>query len=215
MENQVSLSQDASDSFLVELRESDSRFGTTNPQEFRGAIEKFIGQRWGSQSCKAFKSTNGAPSWVVDLSDVLDGICHYAVVTTGSDGRVVAGFVDEERVQQIVKTGEEPSSPEPDPTATITNSKALEEAQRMVEETRVEAEKAKAELNATKPKTTDPVLVRHKSEAGETDVENWVTVITTHGEAGEVVGDLLAKGVQPSVIEIWSRKSSPRVTIEW
>jgi len=212
MENQVSLTQDASDNFLVGLRESDSKFSTMNPKEFRGAIERFIGQQWGGAGCKPFTSTSGAPSWIVDLSDVLGGICHYAVVTTGPDGRIVAGFVDEDQVQQVVQTGKEPQQEQPlampDTSANLVNDAALEDA-------RMKLEEATAELNMLKSKATDPVLVRHKSKAGETDVENWVSIITTHGEAGQVVGDLLAKGVQPSDVEIWSRKSSPRVTIEW
>lgn len=224
METQVGLAQETSDGFLASLRESDTQFRNMNPKEFRGALEKYIGQQWGSPACKAFTSTQGAPSWVVDLSDVLGGLVYYAVVTTGSEGRHVAGFVDEDQVAQVVQTGQEPPRPEapvmPEAPAPTVDTTALEALQRELEQVRAEAEKSKAELNGLKPKAADPVLVRHKvvkesGEAGDQVAEEWVPIATTHGEAGQVVGDLLAKGVQPSAIEIWSRKSSPRVTIEW
>lgn len=232
METQVGLAQETSDGFLASLRESDTQFRNMNPKEFRGALEKYIGQQWGSPACKAFTSTQGAPSWVVDLSDVLGGLVYYAVVTTGSDGRHVAGFVDEDQVAQVVQTGQEPTIENPEQTPQMDPSEPSDGqvAQRLREELqakeqteaglRNEIEALRSQVALLEAKPDDPVLVRHKvveaqKKIGEEEKADWVPVITTHNEVGKVIADLLEKGTKAHNIEIWSRKSSPRVKIEW
>jgi len=243
MEPQVKITQDVSDNLLATLRENDQQFATINPKEFRGALEKYLTEQWGSPKCRHFTGQNGQPSWVVDLSEALGGFVYYAVIGASGGVRSVAGFVDEDSVAHVVGGKTEPMSTTKDPSEP-TDEQAIqrikEEAQAREAEhleyvglaedeivklknenaglqNEIGALRSQVELLAPRPE--DPVLVRHKvvdskEKGGEVEAK-WVTILSTHEAVEKCLADLFDKGVKASAIEIWGRKSVPRVKIEW
>lgn len=171
--------------------------------EVRQKIHKGVVRGWATTMTKPFKDQYG-PGWLIDVSEQFSDEMLYAVVRSiGGGTRQVVAVVEADDIEALQREGKALPSVEAaygvEPEAGSTETSAAPTV----------AGPAPARVPPRQEDPAAPTLVLVMKAGGE--VENLIR--TTHGEARDVVADLLQSGIRPEHVEIWSGLRKPKVQI--
>jgi hypothetical protein len=186
---------------LVELIAAQGRlaeYGGSGPPEvrFKARLQKIVEKEF--ESGKTIRFSNRGGGWAVDISRYFDDQMLYLIVNTTAGKRVGVSVIDEGELEGWVKPSSTPVPQEQAPIPIAHRDPPV------------------------RPVSSDePALIRVKVEAQEADglgasvVVNKVDErVVPFGQVAAEVQAMLAQGIKPDDIEIWTRRQKPRVKVE-
>jgi len=153
---------------------------------------------------------------VVGIASGFEDEALYAVVRKKGNQFVVTEVIDEDVAIGMVKGVSNAANPEgltpaqvavgADPSEPFLQQEVL----RLQEELRA----ATAKIATLTPKPEDQALVRHRVKTDDSDTEEWFPALMKGSEVSAAVQGLLAQGIKPEDIEVWTRRQQPKVRVE-
>jgi hypothetical protein len=153
---------------------------------------------------------------VVGIASGFDDEALYAVLRKKGDQFVVTEVIDEDVAIGMVKGMSNAANPEgltPEQVAAGADPSTpflQQEVVRLQEELRA----AQAQTTKLTPKPDDPALVRHRVKTDDSDAEEWFPASMKVSEVSAAVQGLLAQGIKPEDIEVWTGRRQPKVRVE-
>ena len=193
------------------------------PQDLALLLNKAVDRAWGTKDAPRFKDDVGG-GWIIDLSGWLDGEMLYAQIRTVHGRRTLTTVVEAEEYEAFVQTGKWQTPAAANPESALVDEATLAELQAMESEPRAPIATfpkpgAPAAPVAVAPQESpgDPMLIIVSEKAKEGDepgIRGWIRC--TRAEVPERIQTVLRdKDIEMGDIEIWSRMTKPKVTIQF
>jgi len=174
--------------------------------------------------------------WLIDVSPAFDDEAMYAVVRTKDGKRMVTNIIEEDDAFQMVRPNQPPESEidskddSADPVMVEVFTGAAEQTQEAMS-LQGQVDSLKTQVNTLEEanknlreqllklmiKPGDPVLVRWDASSdseGLTSEMTWQDDYMYYDQVSEKIRVLLAGGVKPEKIEIWTSLKRPQVKVE-
>lgn len=194
------------------------------PRDLVMLLHKAVDRAWGTKDAPRFKDEAGG-GWIIDLSSWLDGEMLYAQIRTVHGRRTLTAVVETDEYEQFAQTGKWRTPAAANPDAALADPETLAALEAMEKEPRVPAAMlpkpgvpAAPVAPAPQENPEDPVMIIVFIPAKEGDEPNtmkgWIRC--TRAEVPEKIQGLLRdKDTTMEDIEIWSRVTKPKVTIQF
>jgi hypothetical protein len=193
------------------------------PQDLALLLNRAVDRAWGTKDAPRFKDDAGG-GWIVDLSSWLNGEMLYAQIRTVHGRRTLTTVVETEEYEAFVQTGKWRTPAAANPESALVDEATLAELQAMESEPRAPAAmlpqlgaKAAQPVPAPQEYLEDPMLIivsEKVKEGDELGIKGWIRC--TRAEVPERIQTILRdKDIEMGDIEIWSRMTKPKVTIQF
>lgn len=197
-EDRLMVSEGAGKALFNLLSNSGTLRGRTLDQIHERLIE-VVNRLWEGGKTTSFVDNRGG-GWMIDISRGFGDIMLYAIVRSADGTRGVVDVIDEGELEAMKKAPGEPQEP------------------KEAEATARTQERRPPFQPPTEPPPESPVLLRwmtHYIEATEDKdvMPVWEEERLTYREVSEKVQELLARGVKPEDVEIWTAMKKPQVSV--
>lgn len=172
-------------------------------------VGSVIQKQWGTSKVPRFEDANGG-GWLVDVSSTFNDEAMYAIVRSKGGKRMVTHIVEEEEAFKIARSSRPPDPETSDDPDSAALQQALIEMRSQRDAARTELDTLRAQITKLQPKSGDKALLMFKDGSEDKKKEALVPI----GTIGSEVEQLLAQGVKPENIEVWTRRQTPKVKIE-
>lgn len=198
------------------------------PADLHMLLQKAVDRAWGTNDAPRFQDEHGG-GWIIDLSKWFDGEMLYAQVRTVHGRRTLTAVVEADEYEEFVRSGNWQSPGAANPEAALADEEVVREAEaiangsaqagawrsHIAESPLLHPTEVTERQVVPQENPEDPVLIALLDRTGvEPDVKGLIRC--TRIEVPEKIQTLLrTDGVTADDIEIWSRMSKPKVTIQF
>ena len=202
-DDRLMVSEGAGKALFNILSNSGSLRGRTLEKVHERLIE-VSNRLWEGGKASSFVDNKGG-GWVIDISRGFNDMMLYAIVRSKNGTRGVVSVIDEAELESMKagpKDGAETPPEAPEPKATTRTPERRPPFQ-----------------PPTEPAPESPVLLRWMTHLKEKATEDkdvrpvWDEERLTYREVSEKVQELLAKGVKPEDVEIWTAMKKPQISV--
>lgn len=182
---------------------------------------------WGNgEKVSVFVDPKGG-GWMIDISRGFNDVMLYAVIRSVNGKRTIVDVIDESDLKELREgTSNDPqfnvSDDPPEviasaPTQAGVNSqmmKVVKDLREKVEDLEKENRELKDSIGSIRKIDPDEeVLIRYRKQERGKEEPVMLATDVMHRDMVATIQDLIAKGVDPEDIEIWTKKKKPQVNV--
>jgi len=190
------------------------------PQDVGLLLHRAVERAWGTKDAPRFSDKAGG-GWIVDLSGWVEGEMLYALIRTVHGRRTLTTVVEADEYEGFMQSGEWQSPAAVNPEAAVADAETLKEVEAIEKQRTMRVGAQPAMAGAAQPAATtvvedpnDPILIVYK-KAGAVNEESQM-LRCTRAEVPEKIRDLLSSAdITEDCVEIWSRMSKPKISIQF